>query len=81
MNSKCQIFPIKVTKEEHEAVTIYRSWKDKKAEVDEKTKRLVGNSVTKLLGMMAGHENSQVHEAESNFSKNIHSVSESLGMV
>jgi hypothetical protein len=76
MTSKYQIFPIKVTKEEHEAVTIYRSRKEKKAEVDEKTERLVGNSVKRLIGMIAGHENSQIHEAEPNFSEAIHSVSE-----
>jgi hypothetical protein len=76
MNSKCEIFPLKITKEEHEAVTTYRETV-KNGEVDEKTERLVDNSVNKLLGMMVGHEKFQVHEAESNFSEAIHTVSES----
>ncbi|KAI0274308.1 hypothetical protein BGY98DRAFT_1099095 [Russula aff. rugulosa BPL654] len=76
MNSKCEIFPLKITKEEHEAVTTYRET-DKNGEVEEKTERLVDNSVNKLLGMMVGHEKFQIHEAESNFSEAIHTVSES----
>ena len=36
-------------------MTIYRS-KQEEAEVEERTERLVDNSVNKLLGMMVGHE-------------------------
>jgi hypothetical protein len=55
MSSKYRIFPLKITKEEYKAMTIYRS-KQEEAEVEEKTERLVYNSVNKLLGMMVGHE-------------------------
>lgn len=76
MNSKYQIFPLKITKAEHKAITTYRGT-DKEAEVEEKTERLVDNAVNKLLGMMVGHEDFQIHKAESNFSQAIHAISES----
>ena len=81
MNSKRRIFPIRVTKEEHEAVTVYRTRMDRKAKVDEKTERLVRESINKLLGMIVGHESLQIHEAEPNSVEAVHSVSESSGMV
>ena len=65
---------------------IYRTAPDKNrkaqgAEDEEKTKRLVRNSMNKLLKMVVGHENFQIHEAESNLSKAIHdAIPKSLGM-
>jgi len=80
MSSKFRMFPLEITKEEHKAMESYRGM-NKKAKDEEKTKRLVRNSVNKLLRMMVGHDTLQIHEAESNFSGVINAASVSLGMM
>jgi hypothetical protein len=82
--SKSQILPLEITKEEHGAITIYHKPSDATAEDKEKSRRLVENSVNKLLGRTVGHENFQIHEteSESNSPGAIHArIFESLGMV
>ena len=82
MNSKYQIlFPLKITKGEHEAIRIYRSLSgDANDEDKEKNRHLVTNSVNKLLGVI-GDENPQIHEAESNLPEAIRTIFKSLGMM
>lgn len=78
MNFKSRMFPLEISKGEYEAIKIHRA-QDARVEDLERTRPLVASSVNKLLGVMAGHENIQIHETESNFLEAIRAIFKSLG--